>query len=231
MPSRDVVLAGGACLIAGAVAFVGVFSYLAANFDYPKILDGAAADVLPRLRGGGSRMRAVWALYALLPLLLIVGAVGVAFAATASRGAATLAAVFASIGALAMCLGLMRWPSFHWALAEAYESAGADARHAIGATFNGLNLYLGNYIGEFMGEVCLALFFLLAGFALRAEPGFPAWVGLGGIIFAVLFLAGAFRNVAPQVQWIADINNYLLPIWMIALGVAVIVYPRTSAAG
>ncbi|MGZ8435373.1 MAG: hypothetical protein ACXW6T_13695, partial [Candidatus Binatia bacterium] len=47
-----------------------------ANFAYPDILDGSAAEVLPRLRSGGSVMRAVWALYALLPLLLVPGAVG-----------------------------------------------------------------------------------------------------------------------------------------------------------
>ena len=47
-------------LILGALAFVFVFSYLAANFNYPDILDGTAAEVLPRLRDGGSAMRAVW---------------------------------------------------------------------------------------------------------------------------------------------------------------------------
>lgn len=44
-------LAGGVGFIAGAIAFVGVFTYLAARFDYPRVLEGAAADVLPRLRG------------------------------------------------------------------------------------------------------------------------------------------------------------------------------------
>jgi hypothetical protein len=218
MHSREVVLAGGFSFILGALAFVAVFSYLAANFSYPQVLDGAAADVLPRLRAGGARMRAVWAIYALLPLLLIVGAVGTQFACPSRPDSMTLATLLATLGAFAMCLGLMRWPSIHWVLAEAYESAGPEARHSIGAVFAGLNLYLGNYIGEFLGEVCLASFFVLSGLALRAEPGFPAWVGLCGVAFGALFLMGAFRNVVPQVQVVADINNYLLPIWMIALG-------------
>ena len=222
MSSDPLVFAGGLGFIVGALAFVAVFSWLAAKFDYPKILDGDAADVLPRLRGGGARMRAVWALYAFLPLFLVVGAVGASAAFPLSAGLMSLALVFAAIGALAMCLGLMRWPSIHWVLADAYEKASPDARPAIGATFAGLNVYLGNYIGEFLGELCLGVFFLLSALALRAEPGYPGWLGICGAVFAVLFIIGAFRNVTSRVQWLADINNYLLPLWMIAFGVALV---------
>lgn len=228
MQTRNLVVTGGCCLIAGAIAFVAVFSWLAANFDYPQILDGPAADVLPRLRAGGDAMRAVWAIYAFLPLFLVAGAVGASFAFPARRALATLGAVFATVGALAMCLGLMRWPSVHWALAEAYETAGPDARHAIAAMFSGLNLYLGNYVGEFLGEFCLGLFFLLSALALRGEPQFPRWLGIAGTAFALLFLAGALRNAAPQVQPIADANNYLLPLWLVILGVSVIRYHRVA---
>lgn len=226
MHSRRLEIAGGACLILGAISFVAVFSYLAANFDYPDVLDGPAADVLPRLRAGGESMRAIWAVYSILPLLLIVGAVGARFALPSSPGRASLGAVFATVGALAMCLGLMRWPSVHWALAGAYESAGPEARHAIAAVFAGQNLYLGNYVGEFLGELCLGIFFLLSALAMRAESRFPSWLGNAGAVFAVLFILGAFRNVAPPVQPLADINNFLLPLWLIVLGGAIIRYTK-----
>jgi hypothetical protein len=213
-----VVVAAGICFIVGALAFVAVFSYLAARFDYPRVLDGDAATVLPRLRGGGASMRAVWAIYSLLPLLLIPGAVGASLALPDSPGLMTLALVLACLGALAMCLGLMRWPSIHWALAESYESAGGEARRSIGAVFHGLNLYLGNYIGEFLGEINLGAFFLLTGCALTQDARFPTWLGWCGIGFGVLFVIGAFRNITRGVQRIADANNWLLPIWMIVLG-------------
>jgi len=61
---RLTVRAGGWSLILGAVAFMAVFSYLAARFDYPAILDGPAETVLPHLLATGSTGRAVWALYA-----------------------------------------------------------------------------------------------------------------------------------------------------------------------
>ncbi len=222
MPQRRVIVAGGVSFIVGALAFVAVFSYLAANFDYPGILDGSAAEVLPRLRAGGSTMRAIWALYAFLPLLLVPGAVGAAFACPSSRGRMTLALVAASLGALAMCLGLMRWPSIHWALAEAYLQSGAESQSSLSAVFTGLNVYLGNYLGEFLGEVCLAVFFGLSGLSLVEESRFPKWLGWAGVGFSALFLAGAFRNVTPVVQPIADLNNALLPLWMVVLGGALI---------
>jgi len=222
MNTSAIIVTAGICFIVGALAFVAVFSYLAAKFDYPKVLDGDADQVLPRLRAGGDTMRAVWAVYALLPLLLIPGAVGSLVALPGSAGEMTLALVLASLGTLAMCLGLMRWPSIHWTLAGAYENAGAEARASIGAVFKGLNLYLGNYIGEFLGEICLGGFFALTGCAMFDSSIYPAWLGIGGLVFGVLFIIGAFRNVTGKVQWLADINNYLLPLWMIILGGALI---------
>lgn len=224
MQSRKMIMAGGVSFVVGALAFVSVFGYLAAKFDYPGILDGSAAQVLPRLRNGGSTMRAVWAIYALLPLFLVPGAVGVWFACPSSRGRMTLALIAASLAAFAMCLGLMRWPSIHWSLAGAYLHAGPETKDSLETLFDGLNLYLGNYIGEFLGEISLAAFFLLAGVSMRDEEQFPKWLGWAGIAFALLFTIGAFRNVTSVVQPIADANNVLLPLWMVILGAALIRY-------
>ena len=209
---------GGASLIIGALAFIAVFTYLAANFSYPDILEGTASEVLPRLRDGGTVMRSVWALYAVLPLLLIPGAVGAKAACPASRPRMTLALVFATLAAFSMCLGLMRWPSIHWVLAEAYADSGAEAAPALDALFSGLNIFLGNYIGEFLGETMLATFFLLSSASMLDEDQFPSWLGWSGINVSLLLIIGAFRNVTPTVQVIADLNNGLLPLWMIVMG-------------
>lgn len=229
MHHRSMILTGALCLILGALAFVAVFSYLAINFNYPAVLDGTAAEVLPRLRDGGSVMRAVWAAYAFLPLMLVPGALGAWYACPSSRARMTLAVIAMCIATLAMCLGLMRWPSLHWALAEAWSTAGPETQASLSAVFNGTNLYLGNTIGEFLGETMLGTFFLLTGLSMRDEPKFPQWLGWGGIGFALLFLVGAFRNVTHSVQFIADLNNSLLPLWMIVLGVAFIRYAEPKA--
>jgi len=54
MREHAIIRAGGLALIAGAMAFLGVFAFLAARFNYPAVLDGSAAEVLPRLLATGA---------------------------------------------------------------------------------------------------------------------------------------------------------------------------------
>jgi len=119
-----------------------------------------------------------------------------------------------------MLLGLARWPSVHWELARAYATASPEARPAIDAVFRGLNVYLGNYVGEFLGELSLNAFFLLSAFAtLRAGR---RWAGYGGLAVGAVGLIAAFRNVTPAAGLIADVNNYILPLWLVALGIVLL---------
>ena len=215
--------AGGWSLIGAALSFVAIFSYLAARFDYPDVLDGSAVSVLPRLLSLGDGGRAVWAVYALVPLLLIPSALGAYTALRdAAPGAMRAAVLFACTAALSMTLGLARWPSVHWELARAYATADPAVRSAIDGVFAGLNSYLGNYVGEFIGELCLNAFFLLSAYAALRSRRLPRWVGYGGMIAGILGVIAAFRNAVTLVGPIADVNNYVLPLWMIAFGVALV---------
>jgi hypothetical protein len=220
MEARATIRAGGAALILGAVAFIGVFAFLAARFDYPAILDGGAEQVLPRLRATGATGRAVWALYGFLPLVWIPAGVGAYQALRAGReGSMRIAMAFALLATVAMMLGLLRWPSIHWVLAERFAAADLPERAAIAAVFAGLNSYLGNYLGEFLGELSISLFFLLSALAMLARnAGFPRWMGYVGLVAAVAGLIGMWRNAADIVTPVAAANNYLLPLWMTLFG-------------
>lgn len=219
--SDGTIRAGGVALVGGAVAFMAVFTYLAARFNYPEVLDGSAATVLPALLATGTSGRIAWALYALLPLIWIPAGVGAFHALRhTGEGAMRVAMQFAGLTAMAMMLGLMRWPSIHWELATAYGPASPLQRGVFDALFLGLNRYLGNYLGEFLGEMSMSLFFALSGRAmLRQESGFPLWVGYLAIITALAGLIGMFRNVTGAVAMVAEVNNYLLPVFMIVFGV------------
>jgi len=213
---RLTVHAGGWSLILGAVAFMAVFSYLAARFDYPAILDGSAETVLPRLLATGSTGRAIWALYAFLPLIWIPAGVGAHLALRRSHpGSSLLALQCAVVAALAMMLGLMRWPTIHWRVAELYAEADSSQRAVLDALFDGLNTYLGNYLGEFLGELAFNAFFLLTGWALLHTRR----VAVLGLVAGLAGLVGMFRNVTAAVAPVAAVNNYLLPAWMIVFGV------------
>jgi hypothetical protein len=119
-----------------------------------------------------------------------------------------------------MLLGLARWPSIHWELARVYATATPDARIAIGAAFTGLNSYLGNYIGEFLGELSLSTFFILCGVGFVRSGRTLA--GYGGVAAGAFGLIAAFRNVTSAVSLVAEINNFILPLWLITLGVILV---------
>lgn len=223
------VRAGGWALILGALAFMGVFGFLAARFDYPAVLNGPAAIVLPRLLETGELGRAVWALYALLPLIWLPAGVGAYCALRRSHpGAMLLALQFAAMAAISMMLGLMRWPSIHWRLAEAYGHADPGQRVVIAAVFDGLNSYLGNYLGEFLGELSFSAFFLLSAWAMLRSRAVPPWAAVIGLITGAAGLVGMFRNMTPAVDVVAAVNNYLLPLWMIGFGVLLLRHRETA---
>ena len=226
MRSFSTVRIGGIFLVGGALAFMGVFAFLAARFNYPQVLDGSAAEVLPKLLATGTTGRTVWAIYGFLPLIWIPAGVGAFHALRSVReGSMRVAMLFAVVSTISMMLGLLRWPSIHWTLAQAYATGTDVDRGAIGAVFAGLNSFLGNYLGEFLGELSFSVFFLLSGLAMLARgSGFPRWVGYLGVFTAATGMIGMFRNVTGAVGSVAAVNNYLLPLWMIIFGVALVRY-------
>lgn len=223
---------GGIALILGALSFMAVFAFLAARFDYPAVLDGPASLVLPALLATGPTGRAVWALYGFLPLVWLPAGVAAYRALRASHpGAMLLALLCALLSAISMMLGLLRWPTIHWRLAELYVSADPAQRQVLEATFDGLNTYLGNYLGEFLGELGFSTFFVLTGWALL-RSGFTArWAAILGLLTGVMGWIGMFRNLTTVVAPVADINNYLLPLWMIILGVILIRHRDSELPG
>jgi hypothetical protein len=204
---------------------MGVFGFLAARFNYPAVLDGSADKVLPQLLATGQLGRSVWAIYALLPLIWLPAGVG-AYSALRrfAPGAMMLALQFAIMASMSMMLGLMRWPSIHWRLAQAYAVADSNQRVVLAALFDGLNSYLGNYLGEFLGEFSFSMFFLLSALAMRKSSIAPRWATPVGLLTGAAGLVGMFRNMTSTVAIVASVNNYLLPIWMIAFGVVLLRY-------
>ncbi|MEJ2207131.1 MAG: DUF4386 family protein [Gemmatimonadota bacterium] len=202
-----------------ALGFVAVFSYLAATFDYPDILDGAPSEVLPRLLEGGVSLHVAWWLYAMLPLLLLPAAAG-AFEALRSggEGLMRLASYCAVLAALTLTLGLVRWPSLNHELAVLHSGANATQRVAVEAIFAGFNRYLGTYVGEQLGELFMNVWFILCGVAMLRIPRFLRWLGRAGIVVGLAGLVGMFRFTTHWVEVVSELNNYILPLWLIGFG-------------
>ena len=136
--------------------------------------------------------------------------------------------LFALVAAMSMVLGLMRWPSMHWELARAWALASEGERLVLAAMFDGWNRYLGNFVGEFLGELSFSLFFVLSSVGLWRHPRAPRWLSGWGMATGVLGLVGMWRNVTPVVDPVSAANNYLLPAWMIGFGVWLVLESRRS---
>lgn len=224
--SRAATVVGGASMIAATLLFSAVFAHLARHFGYPDVLDLPAADTLPRLLALGETGRMVWVLYGLVPLLLIPTALGVQVVGMRTRPVlARGALILAVLSAACMVVGLLRWPSLHWQLAQAHAHATPDVREAIAAVFAASNSYLGQFIGEFLGELFLNAFFFCATMILardRASAGASRWLLVAGSAASLLGGAAMLRNALPMVAPIAAVNNAVLPAWMLVLGVVLL---------
>lgn len=219
------IIVGGASLVAATVLFAAVFSYLAAAFDYPAVLARPAGDVLPALLALGLRGRSVWLLYGLIPLLLLPTAIGVNEAARATAPRLGRAILWlATLSALAMMTGLLRWPTLHWTLAQAWASASPAARDVLAGRFDTANLFLGNVVGEFVGELFLNGFFLAASTALSTGQPRRRWLAVSGVAASALGWIAMLRNLTPLVAPIAALNNIVLPLWMLVLGLALVAH-------
>jgi hypothetical protein len=56
-------------------------------------------------------------------------------------------------------------------------------------------------------------------------PRTHKWIGWFGVGTAAFGFVGMFRNVTGAVAPVAALNNYLLPAFMITLGVALVRWP------
>jgi hypothetical protein len=231
MTTNNAVLkSAGVALIVCSLAFVAVFAYLAGAFGYPEILDRGAAEVLPRLAAGGRRLRTVWFIYAALPLgIVFAGAASAAVLERGGRRLRTLGTAAAVAAGIAMMIGLVRWPTIEWTLARYWETAPAPSRTALAALFDASNLLLGNVVGEFVGEICLAIWFVALGIAFRRDG--RRWLGALGLGAGILLAVAGLRNMTTAVAIVAQINNITLPLWLLTLGVVFLRDRGASATG
>jgi hypothetical protein len=148
----------------------------------------------------------------LIPLLLIPTARGVEEAARVATPRLARAVVWlAGISAAAMMAGLLRWPTLHWALAQEWISASPASRELLAERFAAANLYLGNVIGEFAGELFLNAFFLTSSFVLAAGRPRRRWLAFAGVAFSALGWIAMLRNITPLMAPVAALNNVALP--------------------
>ena len=206
-------------LIGGAVAVNVGFLGLGAVFDYPKVLNKPAAEVLATFADNQLVISLWFVLLAagaglLAPIAIRVGRLGTSAAFQASVPVGIAAATV-------QVIGLLRWPLLVPDLAaRAGETGAADS-------FDTANLWLGTVLGESIGYALTATWTVLVALALHRTVFRGSRTGrmlyFTGLTSAVLIAVGVLEPFDVPGAGSANFAGYVIwSGWLVALAVALL---------
>lgn len=213
----------GILLIAAPILFMGAFTLLQTNFEYPDILRKPAGYVLEQFAAGGNGLIANWYAMLLSALLFVPIAVLLQpFLAGEGKWYLPLATALGVLAGVVQMLGFARWPFLVPSLSAVYtDPLASDAtRETISIVFQAFNQYAGLAIGEHLGYIFTAFWSLLVGLAMLDSEIFPKWLGWVGMLSSLGVSAGVLESFG--VTWAGPLNAiaYILwALWLLASGV------------
>lgn len=213
----------GFLLLAAPILFMGAFTLLQINFEYPDILRRPAGYVLERFAAGGSGLVANWYVMLLSAVLFIpISVLLHPFLAREGKWYLPLATALGVLAGVVQMLGFVRWPFLVPTLAASYlDPAASDAtRETISAVFLAFNQYAGLGIGEHLGYLFTALWGLLVGLAMLDSEIFTKWLGWIGIVSSLGILAGVLEYAGASWAGLVNALAYLFwALWLLVSGV------------
>lgn len=208
------------------------YPILTLNSDLPPVLKGDMQDVVKNFFSSGGEGRIFLTFIAFVPMMLLLPAgLGVMeFLKRDQRILMELSFIFMALSSLSLSLGIFRWVAVNWHIGIYWEhSSGVDAYWAE-VLYNYMNNYLGTFVGQFLAEIFLYTSILIISTVLMWSKRFPLWLGGFGTCVSLLGYIGTFRQLYPEASSFYDVVYWLrlVPLWMLALGVAMLRYDRES---
>jgi hypothetical protein len=221
----------GAFLVVLPVAYTVVIAGLARTFDYPGMLRRPTAEVLARVRAGGTRLVWLWWAFAMCAVLFVP--TSTLLVSSMSEVSGELRATIVAIGVLAavvQLLGLVRWSFVVPWLAREAVGASEARTEAIDVAFQSLNRSLGVAIGEHLVFLLTGVWTALTGAAMLAPGGLPVWLGVVGLPIGVALVVCSVEFVGPFERDGWAFAARLEPIafaawsaWLLTVGLVVLV--------
>lgn len=211
------------------------FFILNRSIGWTASLDEPASVNLPLITEERGAVVFGYGTYLAYSLLIAPLAVMLYFVLGKDDEASPLLAVAAAVGvmsALARSLGIGRWLFAMPFLAEIYldPSSGEATRQAVSVAYVALNEYSGRGRGAARGvSLTGALWVGLVSVAMLRSGRFPRWLGVLGLLAALLLLQGPLSVVGLGVGLIfAVIGGNVLLVWMLALAIVLFTTLRRS---
>lgn len=223
MPKLSIRQVTGLLLISVPILFMGCFTLLQIQFEYPAILRQPTASVLAKFQAGGLNLIATWYIITLAALLFIPISILLhhTLAQPGPSALRSLALVCGIVAGLVQALGLIRWPFLVPHLAEIYSTPGHSAaqRETAAVVFEAFHRYAGMAIGEQLGYLCTSLWTALIGIVLLRSADFRPWLGVSGIVLSVGVAIGMLEMAGVAVAGTINAISYMgWSIWLMILG-------------
>lgn len=222
----SMIIVGAWCLIIFSVAFVGLTIFIDKLAFSQKMSYGVIIHNWFQVTAGTGLIRFLLTVYALLPLLLIPGAVA-AFYTFIDKHEANMRTgmYFATAGALALSISLLMLPSLNWHfITYLHQKIPAAQQEPMIVILQSLHSYLGVFIGDLLGLGCLVVWFLITSFVMLRSNVMPHAVGVIELIIAivgVLSLAARYSGITPL-----ELINLQAPgvfaLWIFICGVSLL---------
>ena len=223
----------GALFLIGALSFAAAATVLSTTFDWPDILRQPADVVLTEFAAGGPSLVWTWFAtawtYAILvvPILLLPAALG-----RRDDAALWVASFAGAISVVLALIGFLRWVFVVPPLARLYQEGDAANRSAVAAAWLAQHQFGGALLGEHLGQLLgLGWSVTLSIIVLRTRV-LPRWLGVVSALYLLNqgdILATALPGF-PVFDLAGLIGSTGWGLWVAALGVTLILRPRSKTA-
>jgi hypothetical protein len=216
----------GIILIVMPITFMIAFFALRRTFEYPGIRRKPTDYILKRFAEGGSRLIALWYVFAMSAVFIIPMALFFQLVFVEQhRYLATSAAVLGALSGLVQAIGLLRWVFLVPGLAKQYnaDSTTPTTREAVAVVFHAFHQYAGIAIGEHLGYLLTGVWTILISSMMFSTPIFGAPLAIIGIISALSILVGLFEPTGwKPAGAINAIGCIVWSLWLLISGVILI---------
>jgi hypothetical protein len=222
---ETMIIIGGWSLIIFSILFVGITLLIDSLTQAQTMLYGMEQHNLFKVAAGTETIRTLLVIYALLPLLLIPGAVGTFYAFIEPHEANMRCGMyFATAGALALCISLMMLPSINWHLTSYISTMSGSQQASMIIILQSLHSYLGVFIGDLLGFGCLLIWFFITSFVMLRTSVMPHAVGVIQLIIAIiatLVLALRYSGLIPDIHINMQVPA-IMALWVFITGIGLI---------
>ncbi len=218
------ILVGGWLLVLFSVSFVTLtfFIDLLAR-SQPLLYD--LSNNLFKVAAGSDMIRFLLTLYALIPLLLIPGAVAAYYTFKHIHAAnMRVGMYFATTGVIALTISLLMLPSLNWHLVTFLRSLPEANQATMIILLQAFNSYFGVFVGDILGIGSLLVWFFITSCVMINDPAMPRAVGVIQLLItlvAAVVLILRYSGCMPLSHLTIQVPG-VVALWIFICGISLI---------